>query len=102
MINPYTNEKVTNKKSRNNLIVSYINHYRKQNKMNGGGILNEEKTQNNLCPICLRKIVKQNGGSIRESLHCNHLFHKECLQKIGENKPCVICNQSSIFMNYEE
>ena len=43
MINPYTNEKVTNKKSRNNLIVSYINHYRKQNKMNGGGIHNEKK-----------------------------------------------------------
>ena len=31
------------KKSRNNLIVSYINHYRKQNKMNGGGIHNEKE-----------------------------------------------------------
>ena len=102
MINPYTNEKITNEKSIKNLIVSYIKHYRNHNKMNGGSTTYKPKKQNNLCPICLRKIVKQNGGSIRESLHCNHLFHKECLQRIGENKPCVICNQSSIFMNYEE
>ena len=103
MINPYTKKLITNNKSLKKLIMLYIKHYRKEGGKEQLQSLNDnqQNKQNNYCPICLQKIIKQNGGSIRESLQCSHIYHKECLQKIGENNPCVICDKKTIFMNYE-
>ena len=102
MLNPFTKQSVSSLQSMKQLLKLYINHYQNhQHKTQSGGSISNNK-QNNICPICLHKIVKQGGGSVRESLQCNHLFHTECLQKVGEHKPCVICDQSGIYMNYSE
>ncbi len=101
MLNPFTEQKITSKKTMKQLLLLYTKHYLHLQK--GGNEKSKSSEQNNICPICLQKIYKQNGGSIRESLQCNHLFHKECLKKWGENKPCSYCNQqSAIYMDYQE
>ena len=58
MINPYTNEKITNEKSMKNLIVSYIKHYRNHNKMNGGSTTSKPKNKIIFVLFVCKKIVK--------------------------------------------
>ena len=54
--------------------------------------LNEEKHDNERCPICLEDF---NIGEILNELICNHFYHKNCINNwIKSNNNCPICRSS--------
>ena len=91
IINPYTKEKISLSDEKS---LKLLKTYLKQFKYGG----NYQKQK---CVICLKNI-DQDGGSLRETIDCNHLFHKECIQNWGENKNCPICNKSTLYGDYEK
>jgi hypothetical protein len=44
------------------------------------------------CVICLENIINYND---KKTLDCEHMFHKECINKIVNNK-CPLCNHQII------
>ena len=54
--------------------------------------LNENKHDNERCPICLEDY---NIGDILNELICNHFYHKKCINNwIISNNNCPICRSS--------
>jgi len=54
--------------------------------------LNEDKHDNERCPICLEDY---NIGDILNELICNHFYHKKCINNwIRSNNNCPICRAS--------
>ena len=52
--------------------------------------LSEE--ENDICSICLEKYFDEENLKKVVSLKCNHLFHKECIDKWFKiNKNCPMC-----------
>ena len=76
-------------KKQNNRNKKNLNHIQYLNDIINKNFIVDEYIHK--CAICLDNINNINN---KKTLECEHLYHKECINKV-KNKKCPLCNQVS-------